>query len=74
MIDENWTKFQYIKLQIEVKKEEIKQILCYIFIQYDLLNFIYEKYRQGEQILKKDRDRVKIENQRHLLSGVNETK
>lgn len=48
MIDENWTKFQYIKLQIEVKKEEIKQILCYIFIQYDLLNFIYEKYRQGE--------------------------
>lgn len=48
--------------------------MLHFYIQYDLLNFIYEKYRQGEQILKKDRDRVKIENQRHLLSGVNETK
>ena len=39
MIDENWTEFEYIKLQIEVKREEIKQILCYIFT-YNMIYWI----------------------------------
>lgn len=56
------TKFQYIKLQMEIKREKIKQILCYrlFFIHYDILNFIHHYIFiwqvQGEQILKKDRD------------------